>query len=60
LTHKIKIGTANRWESTNSKPPGPIIIVDQSETRKAVKLYLSYSAVAFTFLGKNARPKSFY
>jgi hypothetical protein len=29
-THKT--GTANRWEITNSKPLGPVIIISQSET----------------------------
>jgi hypothetical protein len=32
LTHKTKTGTANRWETTNSKPLGPIIMIGQSET----------------------------
>ncbi len=31
-THKTKTGTANRWESTNTKPPEPIIIIGQSKT----------------------------
>ncbi len=34
LTHKTKIKNANMWETTNSKPPGPIIMVAWSETRK--------------------------
>jgi hypothetical protein len=29
---KTKIGIANRWGITNSKPPGPIIMMNQSET----------------------------
>ncbi len=29
---KQKTGTANRWETTNSKPHGPIIMVGQSKT----------------------------
>ncbi len=28
---KTKTETANRWETTNSKPPEPIIMIDQSE-----------------------------
>jgi hypothetical protein len=28
-TRKTKIETANRWETTNSKPPGPIIMANQ-------------------------------
>jgi hypothetical protein len=31
-SHKITAGIANRWETTNSKPPGRIIMIDQSET----------------------------
>jgi len=31
-THKTKTGTANRWESTNSNLPRPIIMNGQSET----------------------------
>ncbi len=31
-THKTESGTANIWGSTNSKPPGPIIMMGQSET----------------------------
>jgi hypothetical protein len=31
-THKTKTGTANRWETTNSKALGPIIMIGQSET----------------------------
>ncbi len=31
-THKIKTEIASRWETTSSKPPGPIIMIEQSET----------------------------
>jgi hypothetical protein len=31
-THQNKTGTANRWETTNSKPPGPITMIGQSQT----------------------------
>ncbi len=30
-THQTETGTTNGWESTNSKPPGPIIMISQSE-----------------------------
>jgi hypothetical protein len=40
-TNKTVIGTAYMWGTTNSKPPGPIIIIDQSEI-------LSRSQVQFT------------
>ncbi len=29
---KTKTGTANRWQTTDSKPPGPGIMMGQSET----------------------------
>jgi hypothetical protein len=32
LSDKTETGTANRWETTSSKPPGPIITNGQSET----------------------------
>jgi len=31
-THKTESGRANRWGTTNSKPPGPIIRMSQSKT----------------------------
>ncbi len=31
-THKTGTGTANRWGTTNSEPPGPIIMIGESET----------------------------
>jgi len=43
-THKTETGTANRWETTNSKPPGRIIMMGQSETQRvAVRSYLLHS-----------------
>ncbi len=43
---KTETGTANTWRTTNSKPPGPIIVINQSEI-------LSSSQVQFItlFLG---------
>jgi hypothetical protein len=32
-THKTKTRIANKWETTNSKPPRPIITIGQSETK---------------------------
>jgi hypothetical protein len=37
-THKTKIGTATRWETTNSKPHGPIIMIGQSETMSSSQI----------------------
>jgi len=31
-TNKTETGVANRWGTTNNKPPGPIIMMSQSET----------------------------
>jgi hypothetical protein len=62
-THKTEAGIANRCETTNSKPPGPIIMMGESETHwVAVRSYLlhSFSAGAqrccdFTSHGKRAQ-----
>ncbi len=43
-TNKIEIGTAYTRGTTNNKPPGPIIIIDQLEI-------LSLSQVQFITLG---------
>ncbi len=32
LTHTTESGTTNRWETTNNKPPGQIIMIGESET----------------------------
>jgi len=48
-THKTKIGTANWWEITNSKPPGPIKLSSQSTARPK---YVLGFAVAFSSLSK--------
>jgi hypothetical protein len=52
---KLKTGTANRSGTTNSKPPGPIVIAAQSEHWASVRSYLLHSflrlhsaAVSFT------------
>jgi hypothetical protein len=31
-THKIETGIANRWGTTNSKPPGPIVMMEPIRT----------------------------
>jgi hypothetical protein len=31
-THKTETWTANKWGTTSSKPPGPIIMMGRSET----------------------------
>jgi len=46
-THKTKTGTANRWETTNSKAPGPIIIgLANQKQGAAVRSDLSHSSLA--------------
>jgi len=42
-TDKTKTETANRWGSTNSKPPGSIIMMGQSEKVIRVRSYLLHS-----------------
>jgi hypothetical protein len=34
-TEQTKTGSANGWETAHSKPPIPIIMIDQSETQGA-------------------------
>jgi hypothetical protein len=47
-TDKIETGTTNKWGTTNSKPPGPIIMMGQSETLSSsqVKFITLFSAGA--------------
>jgi hypothetical protein len=66
---KLKTGTANRSGTSNSKPPGPIVTVAQSEHWASVRSYLLHSflrlqsaAVSFTSHPKPcnyADPKQF-
>jgi hypothetical protein len=42
-TNKTETGTANRWKTTTYKPPGPIIMMGESETLRAVRSYLLHS-----------------
>jgi hypothetical protein len=54
-THKTETGTANRWGTTNRQPPGPIIVIGQSET-------LSSSRIIFIklFCARAHRWSAFY
>jgi hypothetical protein len=54
-THKTETGIENRWGTTNSEPPGPIIMIGQSET-------LSSSQIIFItlFCGGAQRCCAFY
>jgi hypothetical protein len=46
-THKTKTETANRWETTNGKAPGPIIIgLANQKQGAAVRSDLSHSSMA--------------
>jgi hypothetical protein len=68
-THKNKTGTANSWETTNSKPPGTITMIGQSQTGSGSQIIfitlffwqgLDF-AVPFTSLSKlckNVGPKT--
>ncbi len=53
-SHKTKIGIVNRWETTNSNPPGPIKLSSQSTEGSAVP-FTSLSSI----LWKNVGPKPF-
>jgi len=44
--HKTETGTANRWEITNSKPLGPIIMMGQSETTEQLSDHIYYTFVS--------------
>jgi hypothetical protein len=35
---KLKLGLQNRWETTNNKPPQPIIMIDQLENRNSSQI----------------------
>jgi hypothetical protein len=57
-THKTETGTANRWGTTNSKPPGPIIMMGQSETLTSTQIVfitLQVHAVAGPFTSYHKR-----
>jgi hypothetical protein len=41
LTHKMETRTAHRWGTTNSKPPGPIIMMGQLETPTSSQIIFS-------------------
>jgi hypothetical protein len=40
---QTETGTANSWGTTNSKPPGPIIMMGESETLSHNRSYLLHS-----------------
>jgi hypothetical protein len=44
-THKLEIGTANRLGSTNSEPPGPIVMMGQLETLSSSQIILLHPAL---------------
>jgi len=45
-THKTKTHVANRWQTTKSKPYGPIIIIHQSEIGSSSQIILLHSSLA--------------
>jgi hypothetical protein len=49
--HKTK--TANRWETTNNNPPGPIKLSNQSTARQALLCLLPALANCAKLLGHN-------
>jgi hypothetical protein len=44
--HKTKTGTANRWQTTNSKSPGQINKIGQNREGAAIRSYLLHSSLA--------------
>jgi hypothetical protein len=50
-THQTETGTANRWGTTSSKPPGPIIMMGESETvtRSQIIYITLFSVVCCAF-----------
>ncbi len=47
-THKTKTGTANRWETTNSKALGPIIMIGKQKRGAEATSYLLLSIALFS------------
>jgi hypothetical protein len=45
-THKTKIGTANRWDTTNNKPAGRLLLMVSQKEGPAVRSYLLHSSLA--------------
>jgi len=64
--HKVEAGAANKWETTNSKPARPIIMMDQSKNESRSKMILHsctvrcYDLLCLLPASANARPQPFY
>jgi hypothetical protein len=68
-THKTKTLFANRWKTTNSKAPGPIIMIANPKQGVSIRSYLLHSSLAGVRLCcvfyqpaklcKNGEPKPF-
>jgi hypothetical protein len=43
LRDGLETGTANSWETTNSKPPGPVIMIDQLERGSTNQIIFIYT-----------------
>jgi hypothetical protein len=58
--HKTKTGTANRWETTNSNPTGPIVMICKSDHNYYTLLFrLCCAFCHLSKLWENAVPKPF-
>jgi hypothetical protein len=44
-SHKSETGIANRWGTSNSEPPGPIIMMGRSETLTSIEIILLHTCV---------------
>ncbi len=48
-THQFKTGTAHRWKTTDSKRPGPIIMIGQSEIGSSSQIiFIAFFYVKWT------------
>jgi hypothetical protein len=59
-THKTKTGTANRWETTNSKPSGQIIIIANHLDKSLLLTDQNCGATIISYLLLFFRKRAFY
>jgi hypothetical protein len=57
-THKTKIGTANRWDTTTNKPAGQLLLLVNLKEGAAVRLYLMNTSLAGVRLCSTFAPVS--
>jgi hypothetical protein len=58
LTDTTETETANRCETTNSKPPGRIIMIGQSETGRSSEIvFITLSFTTYSFVAPFYQPQ---